>query len=56
MTINNADDLALYILEHAQVAIVSGSAFGSKNCIRISYAASVEELKEAMSRIKKALS
>lgn len=56
VTINNADDLALYILEHAQVAIVSGSAFGSKNCIRISYAASVEELKEAMSRIKKALS
>lgn len=53
--INNADDLALYILEHAQVAVVSGSAFGSKNCIRISYAASVENLKEAMSRIKNAL-
>ncbi|WP_322971010.1 pyridoxal phosphate-dependent aminotransferase [Faecalibacter sp. LW9] len=56
VTINNADDLALYILEYAQVAIVSGSAFGSKECIRISYAASVEELQEAMSRIKKALS
>lgn len=56
VTINNADDLALYILEYAQVAIVSGSAFGSKECIRISYAASVEELQEAMARIKKALS
>jgi aspartate aminotransferase len=56
VTINNADDLAMYILEYAQVAIVSGSAFGSKNCIRISYAASVEELQEAMTRIKKALS
>lgn len=55
VTINNADDLALYLLEHAQVAVVSGSAFGSKNCIRISYAASVEELKEAMTRIKNAL-
>ena len=56
VTINNADDLAMYLLEHAHVAIVSGSAFGSKNCIRISYAASVEELQEAMARIKKALS
>ena len=55
VTINNADDLALYLLEHAQVAVVSGSAFGSKNCIRISYAASVEELREAMTRIKNAL-
>lgn len=56
VTIKNADDLALYILEYAQVAIVTGSAFGADKCIRISYAASVEELKEAMSRIKKALS
>ena len=55
ITINNADDLALYLLEHAQVAVVSGSAFGSKNCIRMSYAASVEELQEAMTRIKNAL-
>ncbi|WP_313580997.1 pyridoxal phosphate-dependent aminotransferase [Chishuiella sp.] len=53
--INNADDLALYILEYAQVAVVSGSAFGSKKCIRISYAASVDSLKEAMTRIKNAL-
>lgn len=55
VTINNADDLALYLLEHAQVAVVSGSAFGSKNCMRISYAASVDELREAMTRIKNAL-
>ena len=55
VTINNADDLALYLLEHAQVAVVSGSAFGSKNCIRMSYAASVDELREAMTRIKNAL-
>ena len=52
---NNADDLALDILEYAQVAVVSGSAFGSKKCIRISYAASVDSLKEAMTRIKNAL-
>lgn len=56
VTVNNADDLAMYLLEHAQVAIVTGAAFGSNNCIRISYAASVDDLKEAMSRIKKALS
>ncbi|MEG0188029.1 MAG: aminotransferase class I/II-fold pyridoxal phosphate-dependent enzyme, partial [Algoriella sp.] len=55
VTINNADDLALYLLEYAQVAVVSGSAFGSNNCIRMSYAASVEELQEAMTRIKNAL-
>lgn len=55
VTINNADDLALYLLEYAQVAVVSGSAFGSKNCIRMSYAASVEELREAMTRIREAL-
>lgn len=55
VTIHNADDLALYLLEYAQVAVVSGSAFGSDNCIRISYAASVEELREAMKRIREAL-
>ncbi len=56
ITINSADDLALFILEKALVAVVSGTAFGSPNCIRISYAASVEELEEAMKRIKNALS
>jgi len=53
--INNADDLCLYLLEEAKVALVTGNAFGSSSCIRISYAASMEELKEAMSRIKIAL-
>ena len=50
-SINNANDLSLYLLETAKVALVTGNAFGSPNCIRISYAASIENLKEAMSRI-----
>ncbi|MBK8504461.1 MAG: pyridoxal phosphate-dependent aminotransferase [Saprospiraceae bacterium] len=52
-TISNADDLALYLLEEAHVAIVSGSAFGADECIRLSYAAAESELREAVSRIKK---
>lgn len=51
-TINNASDFALYLLEHANVATVTGEAFGNPDCIRISYAASEKELKEAMARIK----
>ncbi|KAB7529445.1 aminotransferase class I/II-fold pyridoxal phosphate-dependent enzyme [Flagellimonas olearia] len=51
-TINNASDFALYLLEHANVATVTGEAFGNPNCIRISYAASEKELKEAIARIK----
>lgn len=51
-TINNASDFALYLLEHANVATVNGEAFGNPNCIRISYAASEKELKEAIARIK----
>lgn len=54
-TINNASDFALYLLENAHVATVTGEAFGSPNNIRISYAASVEEIKEAVKRIKKVL-
>jgi aspartate aminotransferase len=54
-TINNADDFAMYLLEEAHVATVTGAAFGSDNCIRISYAASTDELKEAVRRIKNAL-
>ena len=50
-SINNANDLSLYLLETAKVALVTGNAFGSPNCMRISYAASIENLKEAMSRI-----
>lgn len=55
-TINNASDFALYLLEVAHVATVTGDAFGAPNCIRISYAASETQLREAMARIKKALS
>ena len=54
-TINTASDFALYILEQANVATVTGEAFGNPNCIRISYAASEDELKEAVKRIKKVL-
>jgi len=53
--INNASDFSLYLLEEAHVATVTGDAFGAPNCIRISYAASEEQLREAMKRIKKAL-
>lgn len=53
--INNASDFALYLLEKANVATVTGEAFGNANCIRISYAASEKELREAMARIKAVL-
>ncbi|MDG1146982.1 MAG: pyridoxal phosphate-dependent aminotransferase [Crocinitomicaceae bacterium] len=52
---NTGSDLCMYLLEHANVALVTGEAFGDSNCIRISYAASEETLTEAMSRIKGAL-
>ncbi|WP_452227541.1 pyridoxal phosphate-dependent aminotransferase [Lacinutrix cladophorae] len=55
-TINNATDFSLYILEEALVATVTGDAFGNPNCIRISYAASQDQIKEAIKRIKEALS
>ncbi|HZJ20686.1 MAG TPA: pyridoxal phosphate-dependent aminotransferase [Pricia sp.] len=55
VSINNASDFALYLLEHANVATVTGEAFGNPNCIRISYAASEDELKEAAKRIKEVL-
>lgn len=54
-TISNASDFALYLLEQANVATVTGEAFGNPNCIRISYAASEKELREAISRIKEAV-
>ncbi len=54
--INNASDLCLYILNEAHVSLVTGDAFGSPNCVRISYAASDDELKEAIRRIKEVLS
>ena len=54
-TINNATDFSLYLLEEALVATVTGDAFGDPDCIRISYAASQEQIKEAVKRIKAAL-
>ncbi|QQX76991.1 MULTISPECIES: pyridoxal phosphate-dependent aminotransferase [Aequorivita] len=53
--INTASDFSLYLLEEAKVATVTGEAFGDPNCIRLSYAASETEIKEAMRRIKEAL-
>ena len=55
-TINTSTDLVLYLLEEAHVATVSGDAFGDAECFRMSYATSDENIKEAMHRIKKALS
>jgi aspartate aminotransferase len=54
-TINNASDMSMFLLEKALVATVTGDAFGNSNCIRISYAASQEQLIEAVSRIKNIL-
>jgi aspartate aminotransferase len=54
-TIESSDDMCLYLLSDAHVALVPGSAFGAPECIRISYAASDEELVEAMKRIKNSL-
>ena len=55
-TINNAGDFSMFLLEKANVATVSGEAFGAANCIRISYAASESQIREAMKRIKEAVS
>lgn len=54
-TIHNATDLALYILEKAHVATVTGEAFGSPDYLRFSYATSDDKLVEAMKRMKEAL-
>lgn len=53
--IKSATDLSMYLLEEANVATVTGEAFGNPNCIRISYAASEENITEGMRRIKEAL-
>jgi len=55
-SINNASDFSLFLLERANVATVTGDAFGAPNNIRISYAASTGELTEAFKRIKEVLS
>jgi aspartate aminotransferase len=54
--IENASDFSLFILEKANVATVTGDAFGTPNCIRLSYAASELQIREAIKRIKVALS
>ena len=54
--INNASDMSLFLLDKALVATVTGDAFGDPNCIRISYAASQDQLIEAVKRIEKVLS
>ncbi len=56
ITIENATDFCMYLLEEAHVSLVTGAAFGAPNCIRLSYAASEENLKEAIKRIAAALS
>ena len=53
--VNNANDFCLYILENANVSLVLGDAFGDPNCIRLSYAASEEDLKKALTSIKEVL-
>ena len=51
----NADDFSMYLLAEANVATVTGDAFGNPNCIRLSYATSEELLTEALRRIKEVL-
>jgi aspartate aminotransferase len=53
--IKNADDFSMYLLEHANVATVTGDAFGNPSCIRFSYATSEDILIEALRRIKEAV-
>ncbi len=52
VTIDNSTDLCLYLLDKAYVALVPGEAFGSPECIRISYATSKEQITKAINRIK----
>lgn len=54
-TINNSDELAMYLLEEGHVACVGGTSFGAPECIRMSYATSDENIVEAIRRIKEAL-
>lgn len=55
VTINDANDLSMYLLDKAYVATVTGDAFGNPNCIRLSYATSEDQLIEALRRMKEAL-
>lgn len=53
--IKNADDLCMYLLNKAHVSTVTGRAFGEPDCIRISFANSMDKIEKAMARIKEAL-
>ena len=53
--IGNAEDLCMYLLHTANVSTVTGSAFGSPNCIRIGFANSMENIEKGFSRIKDAI-
>jgi aspartate aminotransferase len=55
VTINNSNDLALYLLTEAHVATVGGDAFGDPECFRMSYATSDENIRKALQRIAQAL-
>ncbi|MEY4928055.1 MAG: hypothetical protein RI894_2491 [Bacteroidota bacterium] len=54
-TINDSDDFAMFLLGEAQVSTVGGASFGDTDCLRMSYAASAEDLLEAVERIKNAV-
>ena len=55
VVIQNTDALCAYLLQEAHVSVVAGGAFGESNCIRISYAATEEQLRTAIRRIEEAL-
>ena len=55
VTINNSNDLALYLLTEAHVATVGGDSFGDPDCFRMSYATSDENIRKALQRIAQAL-
>jgi len=55
VTIKNGDDFCLYMLEKAHVSLVPGGAFGDESCVRLSYAASEKDLREALKRLKETL-
>ncbi|HEY0434893.1 MAG TPA: pyridoxal phosphate-dependent aminotransferase [Chitinophagaceae bacterium] len=54
-TVSNSSDLSMYLLNKAHVSTVAGNAFGNDDCIRISFANSMEKIEEGFSRMKKAL-
>lgn len=54
-TVNNPEDMSAYLLHEAKIGLVNGEAFGDSRCIRLSYAASEEKLREVCKRLKDAL-